>query len=167
MDDSADTATYHALLRDLRDPVFRYLLRMTRDRQDAEDLLQEVFFSAWRHLDQLRSASGARSWVFAIAVNAVRSHGRRERLRPWARLGQRRRSDEADEPPSSASLAVRAALGQSSESDRNVLVLVGTCGLSAAETAEILGISADAVHKRWQRARNRFISTVETMRIER
>ncbi len=167
MDDSSDAVTYQALLRDLRDPVFRYLIGMMRDRQDAEDLLQEVFFSAWRHLDQLRSTSGARSWVFAIAVNAVRSHGRRERLRRWVRLGRPSVGNDAYEPPSADTLAVRVALGKLTYTERQVLVLVGSCGLSAAETADVLGVSAEAAHKRWQRARARFITLMEGMGADR
>ncbi len=63
-------------------------------------------------------------------------------------------------------MAVRAALGRLTCGERQVLVLIGTCGLSAAETAEVLGMSADAVHKRWQRARARFIAMAERMKVE-
>jgi len=53
----------------------------TGDRQSGCDLLQEVFLQAFRGLAGLRDPSRLREWLFAIALNAVRSHGAGEQRR--------------------------------------------------------------------------------------
>lgn len=156
----AGRAAYQSILNDLRDPVFGYLVRMTESREDAEDLLQEVFFAVWRHMGELKRPESARSWVFAIAVNAVTDYHRRRRILRWIPLTRNDRAREADEPPSASEIAVRQAIERVPLADRQILVLVGACQLSAPAVAEILGTSPAAVHKRWQRARDRFVQAM-------
>src|SRR3989304_8552329 len=52
--------------------VYRFALRLTGNRHEAEDLTQETFLRAWRHRRRLRDRSAARVWLFAIAANLWR-----------------------------------------------------------------------------------------------
>ncbi len=62
--------------------VFRLAYRMTRNEQDAEDVVQETFLRAYRRLRQFESRSSFGTWIFRIAVNSAldltRKLGRRE-----------------------------------------------------------------------------------------
>ena len=51
--------------------IFRLAYRMTRNEQDAEDVVQETFLRAYRRLKQFESRSSFGTWIFRIAVNAA------------------------------------------------------------------------------------------------
>ncbi len=77
-DQDAFAVLYHRFER----PVFSLILRMTRNRAVAEELLQEAFTRVWLGADSHDPARGAtRSWIFAIALNTTRTELGRKRYR--------------------------------------------------------------------------------------
>ena len=58
-----------ALFQQLQLPVFRYLLRKTRNSGRAEDLTQETFLRLCRHLRDQRPLDNAKAWLFTVANN--------------------------------------------------------------------------------------------------
>jgi len=56
--------------------IMRFLMRMTRDREDALDLFQETFLRAYRAYPGLDSEAGLRPWLFKIAANLCRNRAR-------------------------------------------------------------------------------------------
>lgn len=66
----ADVARIHL------DRLYGFCLRLTTDRSDAEDLVQETLIRAMRSYDGLRDASRVKGWLFAIATNAWRDLSR-------------------------------------------------------------------------------------------
>ncbi len=141
--------------------LVRYLDRKVWDPERARDLAQEAFVRA------LRSAAepdSPRAWLFTVAGNLVldeaRSAGRRKRHLELMRVEA---SDRAEEPDGMVELemegqrtAVRAALDQLSERDREVLLL-WDAGLSYAEIAEKSGLSVGAIGTTLARARRRLV----------
>jgi RNA polymerase sigma-70 factor, ECF subfamily len=61
--------TVHELFEQLRDPVFGFLLRLTHDAGEAEDLTQETFLRLFRHLRDQRPLDNPRAWLFTVAHN--------------------------------------------------------------------------------------------------
>jgi RNA polymerase sigma-70 factor (ECF subfamily) len=59
----------HCLFEQLRIPVFRYLLRKTRDSGRAEDITQETFLRLFRHLRENRLLDNPKAWIFTVANN--------------------------------------------------------------------------------------------------
>lgn len=65
-----DMAAFEALFRDFGPRIRAYLLKLTRDRQAAEDLMQETMLAIWRKAGQFDPARGqASAWIFTIARN--------------------------------------------------------------------------------------------------
>jgi len=152
---------YEDLVRDFSRPVFDYIWRMVDDRATAEDLTQDVFVKALVGLGGLADTARARSWVFAIAANVVRDHWRRRRLVRWVSLEKLRGHRGADHRGlSDTTVVVQSALAKLAPEDREVIVLIGSCGCRAAEAAEVLGVTTAAVQKRWQRAQRRLLELV-------
>jgi len=58
-----------SLFEQLRVPVFRYLLRKTRDSGRAEDITQETFLRLFRHLREDRLLDNPKAWIFTVANN--------------------------------------------------------------------------------------------------
>ena len=61
--------------------IYRYVLRVTGRRQDADDLSQETFLRAFRAHRALPPDANQRAWLFAIATNLTRNHFRSQKRR--------------------------------------------------------------------------------------
>jgi RNA polymerase sigma-70 factor (ECF subfamily) len=68
----------HGLFEQLRVPVFRYLLRKTRDSGRAEDITQETFLRLFRHLRENRLLDNPKAWIFTVANNLAVDASRHE-----------------------------------------------------------------------------------------
>ena len=64
-----DSDAFAELVARHRDRVWAIALRLCRDRDDAEDVLQETFLAAWRSLDRFGGRSEVSTWLYRIAVN--------------------------------------------------------------------------------------------------
>ncbi|WP_321797244.1 sigma-70 family RNA polymerase sigma factor [Caballeronia sp. J97] len=97
---SGDEQAFAELYRATSPRVFGVIVRMIHDRGEAEDILQEVFATAWRRADTFDPARGsAITWLVALARNRTidRMRQRREEL-----LGENDASEIADESPTPA-----------------------------------------------------------------
>ncbi|GAA3053248.1 sigma-70 family RNA polymerase sigma factor [Actinokineospora globicatena] len=74
---AGDTGAFAQLYDRYRDPVTHFLTRVVGDRHLAEDLTQEAFVSAMRHLPSLRRPARFRPWLFSIAHRGALDHIRR------------------------------------------------------------------------------------------
>ncbi|MEX2426514.1 MAG: RNA polymerase sigma factor [Thermomicrobiaceae bacterium] len=59
--------------------IFAYILRMTRDRGEAEDLCQETFLRAYKAYGRLDGGANQRAWLYKIATNTTLNHIRRQK----------------------------------------------------------------------------------------
>lgn len=141
--------------------VLAYARRRVDSAEDAEDVVVEVFATAWRRRADLPEE--ALPWLYATAANVIahviRSETRRTRL--GARLATvRPLREEADDPAdvvvaASSATTVGAALDDLSESDAELLRLWAWEGLEPSEIAAVLGCSPGTARTRMHRARAR------------
>lgn len=147
--------------------VMAYVLRRAPRREDAADLVAEVFLAAWRRADEAPHGPDARFWLYGIARGLLSNQVRGDRRR--ARLQERLRRERSTELPSESGLevesAVEAALGRLGESDREVLMLAGWEGLDPAEIARVLRITQVAARSRLHRARRRFLKELDEVEL--
>ena len=66
--------------------VYRVLMFLLRDPDEADSLTQECFLRAYQNLEQFRGESSFETWLLRIAVNLARDHGRNRRVAFWKRL---------------------------------------------------------------------------------
>jgi RNA polymerase sigma-70 factor (ECF subfamily) len=147
------------------DRVYRYVLGLVRDSDEAEDLTQETFLRAYRQRDTLREAGALVGWLYRIAT-----HVSLDRLRQRARRAPRESdTDLAEEDlpnPDAPSLqqsieqeemsaCVQQYLADLSDSYRAVILLHDMHGLTGPEIAETLDIPLATVKIRLHRARRR------------
>jgi RNA polymerase sigma-70 factor, ECF subfamily len=160
-----ETALFEVLMRRHNRRLFRTVWSVLRNEADAEDILQEAYVAAYRHLDQYRADASFPTWMTRIALNAAFL---RKRQRKQAATRQREQQQEEDavqndleredSPEEAASRREYRALLQESvaampEMYRTVFVLRAVEDLSTAETAECLGLTEEAVKVRLFRAR--------------
>ena len=148
---------YQRYGKDVRSLLLR--VEPSMRREDADDLCQEVFLTLVDTLNRYEEQGKMRSWLFGIAVRKARSWRRRR----WTRFVLGRQHGEAAagvslqadrvEERVIARQRVDAVLRAMPASQREVVVLNVVEGLSARETAAVLGISENAVATRLHRAR--------------
>lgn len=78
---AGDTAAFEEIVRRCERPIFAHLFRMTKSREDAEDLTQETFLRALRSLDRFDVNLPIKPWLYRIATNAALSELRRRRIK--------------------------------------------------------------------------------------
>jgi RNA polymerase sigma-70 factor, ECF subfamily len=123
--------------------VLDYVERLCPDPASAEDIVQETFIRAWRHLPRLRAQDRPiRPWLLRVARNLLIDAGRAARSRPvtvHAQLAERGRADAGLDRVLDRQV-VTGALRQLSPAHRTVLVETFYCDSTLATIAHRLGI---------------------------
>ena len=182
---AGDPVAYRRFVDSNSANVYNLALKLLGDEQEAEDVLQETFLSAFRAIDRFESRSKLSTWVYRIAYNASLMHIRkRDRMttfsldRPYgddeqeSTVADRHLVDWSTIPDdqlltAEARLEMDRAIAQLPESLRSTFVMRDIQGLSGAETAEVLGITVQAVKNRLHRARLRLRDRLSTYFVER
>ncbi len=170
-----DTRAFSALMRRHKDGIYRFCRRYVGDSDDAYDLTQQTFVSAWSALNRYDSNRPFGTWLRAIALNKCRDHGRRAAVRRLI-LGTRpgteaALSEIASDAPSAEtqahdSQALRAldrALATLPDALKTPLILTALDGLTTAEAAAVMGVTAKAVETRLYRARKALGVTMDRL----
>ncbi len=164
---AGDMECYDELVRRFKDRLYAFILRMVRNGQTAEDLLQETFMRLYVHRMSYRTIAKFSTWIYTIAANLVRSHMRKQNRMPLQDLETDRDDDkprELRDPKRDVDLevagkmtveAVRAAMEKLPEEFREVILLREMQELSYEEIVEVLGVPLGTVKSRVNRARGR------------
>lgn len=154
---SGSVAAFESLYRSHVGRVYGLCLRMTGQREAAEDCAQEAFVQAWRNLPRFEARASFATWLHRIAVNAVLAQARR-RSEHLGSAGSV--EDELAETLADASLGemhaghdLEAAIAALPTGARHVLVLAGVYGYSHEETARMLGVAVGTCKAQLHRAR--------------
>jgi RNA polymerase sigma-70 factor (ECF subfamily) len=125
--------------------VYAYVAALLRDRSAAEDVVAQAFERAYRKRRSYRARKGSpEAWLFGIARNAALDELRRRRRRAAMESEPADLSAVPAEDQADFALrleTVRAALGELSGQERDLVSLKFAAGLSNAEIAGVLGMS--------------------------
>jgi RNA polymerase sigma-70 factor (ECF subfamily) len=173
-----DDAAFHALVDRLAPSLFRSAQTLSRNRADAEDLLQETFIAAYRGLKSFAGRSSVRTWLLRIMTRqAFKALHRTRHFRSTLSLdsldsapGRSGRASEmygamtTSGPATSVErkLDVLHVLRSMTIQHREVLMLREIQGLSYEEIAQTLGVPRGTVESRLFRARAEFRQRFET-----
>lgn len=163
-----DTAAFEQLVRQYDRQIYRTALHITQNREDAEDITQDVFFKAFQKLDQFQGNSKFSTWLVRIAVNESLMRLRRRKTSKTVSMDQDVETEEGAIPrdfaewrPNPEQIFSQSELGEILRKTiaglppgfRTVFTLRDIENLSTEETAEALGLSVPAVKSRLLRAR--------------
>ncbi len=141
------TALYYEHGRSL----LAYATRLTNDRNEAEDVVQETLLRAWKHPEVLVNGQGSvRGWLLTVARNIVVDRARARSARPTEVREHPANPTVAPDKPEDVveSMAVLDAIDQLSPEHRNVLVELYWRGSSVAEAAQRLSVPPGTVKSR-------------------
>jgi RNA polymerase sigma-70 factor (ECF subfamily) len=155
---------FELLLRRYNQRVYRAVRAVLRNPDDAEDVMQQAYVSAYRHLHQFEGRSSFATWLTKIALREAAARNKKSvsflHVVPDLH-GENTMNDFPEPGPDPETRAVAADLMQHVEAEvaalpeayRSVLLLREVEGLSTEETAACLELSTDVVKTRLHRAR--------------
>lgn len=164
---AGDAAAFEELVNRYERKIFRLTMNITRNREDAEDAMQDAFMKAFSHLDRFHEDSRFYTWLVRIAANEALMRLRKRRPNQFS-LDEPIESEDDFVPqqiedwgPSPEQRfaqtemrdILRGVIEELPPDFRVVFLLRDVEGLSTEETAETVGISEAAVKSRLLRAR--------------
>ena len=157
MEDSA----FEELVSQNQDKLLRTCYLYLRDRQLAEDAVQETFLKAYRSLPAFRGDSSQKTWLTRIAINTCRDLYRSEWFQHMDRRVTPEDLPECGAPFSSREESLIVEVMRLPRRLREVTLLYYYHGMDERDIAEALGISRAAVSDRLSRARRKLKGMIE------
>jgi RNA polymerase sigma-70 factor (ECF subfamily) len=137
-----------------------FIARRVRDRDSAEDILQDVMLRIHRHAGELEHSAAVGGWIHQIARNAIVDHYRRAPVRRERPAGIDPVRDDAPAPETAApdprdelACCLAPLLEQLPDKYREAVALTELDGVTQAQAAARLGLSTSGMKSRVQRAR--------------
>lgn len=164
-----DVDAFDAVHSALNARLFTFLVRLSRRREVAEDLLEETWLRLVKHAGRLRPDTRLAPWLFTVARHLYISHTRSRMLEDsamtslialWPAMVSRSSPFEAA-AASELQRRVERALARMPASSREVLLLVGVAGLDPSDAADVCGITPEALRQRLHRAREALSTALE------
>jgi RNA polymerase sigma-70 factor (ECF subfamily) len=172
-----DPAAFDALVRRFRPRIYALALHLTGSASDADDIAQEAFVEAYRHVSHFEGRSQFFTWLYRITVNrALNTQRRRARGAGISLDDARVEAAMAVDAPSDPRLALSLretyaqlvrALDTLPSGLKSAVVLTALSGLSYEEAAVVLGTSAGAVAVRIHEARKQLRSALTASESQR
>ena len=159
-----DDAKFEEVVGEHSNFVYNVAYRMMGNPDDAEEVVQDTFLSAYRARDRFRGDAQVTTWLYRIAVNAslmrLRKTSRRQEIATDpAEVSKRIDSTDWADAPDKAALNnelkqnLEQSIGTLPEDLRSAVVLRDVQGLTNDEAADVLGVSVSALKARLHRGR--------------
>ena len=165
-----DSEAFDEIIARYKDGIFNYIWRMISNRDDVEDLAQEVFVRAFTSIKSFRRESNLRTWLYKIATNLCIDKYRRAGLEKKLFVPMENDQDEDKSPgptelPDSTydprevyerrglQIEVQKALSKLPEKHRAAILLFDLEDMSYEEIAEAVGCPVGTVKSRLFNAR--------------
>jgi RNA polymerase sigma-70 factor, ECF subfamily len=165
---SHNYSAFEELMKRYEKGIFNLAMRITKNTQEAEEILQDTFFSVFRNIEGFREESSFKTWVYKVATNYALMKLRKKRQiskvfldEPLMVEGEEIPRDIADWSGNPEDLyekqelrkILKEAVDSLPEIYQTVFWMRDVNGLSNQEVADILGLSLPAVKSRILRAR--------------
>ncbi len=167
-----DEAAFDAIHEAFNGRLFTFLVRLSRRRDVAEDLLEETWLRLVKHAPRLRQDTRIAAWLFTVArhlhVSYVRSRVLEDSasvslmaLWPFSPFTIEHSSPFEAAAASELHRRIERALASLPAASREVLLLVAVGGVDHADAADVCGISSEALRQRLSRARTQLARALD------
>jgi len=151
-----DRQAFAALVESRYDFIHAVAWRWCGDRQDAEDVAQEVCIRLAGAIRGFKGASRFGTWLYTVTLNAARDQMRKRRRAEWREAAYlRERAILESGPDEDAGEALWQAVRQLPEKQRDAVLLIYGEGLSHAAASEVLGCAETTISWHVHEARKR------------
>jgi RNA polymerase sigma-70 factor, ECF subfamily len=162
---NGDRKSLSRLVKNYEQTVYNFSFKICRDRNKAENIMQETFYSMIKHLNQFDSKSKLSTWLYRIVANHCLMQARKEKNRQFVSIDndeslfEEKYAADYGRLPSKYTeneelkKILDEAISKLSPDYRMIFLLRDVEGLSTEETAEAAGLTISAVKSRLHRAR--------------
>ena len=168
--------SFDELLQKHQPSIFRMVHRLLRQREEAEDVVQQIFLRVYQHMGKFRGESKFSTWLYTIALNLVRNHIRQRNIRRMDSIDIPGKTEDSPGPqwpersPSPEKIAqdrweldrVRATLDFLTDPHRTIFTLHYFQHLSLNEVALRVGHPVGTVKVYPHQARKKVLSLLVT-----
>ncbi len=137
----------------------RFCEALTKNREDARDLMSDTILTAFEHFDQLKSKEAFLSYLFGTASNIFKNKNRQKK---WWGVFEQKKAEEVSGSYSDAEMSTDLSLlyhtlSKMPEEQKMALLLFEVSGLSIKEICEVQKVGESAVKSRISRARQELV----------
>jgi len=162
---TGDKKALTQLVKNYEQTIYNFSFKICRDRDKAENIMQETFYSLVKHVNQFDSKSKLSTWLYRIVANHCLMQARKEKLRQFVSIDNDESLFEEKYAVDYSRLPTKyteneelkkildEAISKLSPDYRMIFLLRDVEGLSTEETAEASELSVSAVKSRLHRAR--------------
>jgi RNA polymerase sigma-70 factor, ECF subfamily len=164
---AGNISAYEELVSRYYEKAYNLAVRITRSKEDAEEILQDVFISIFSKINEFQGKSAFSSWLYRITVNTAYMKLRKRRKHSAVELNEvicgnqecwtHQRSDVCDTNYLTSrhelKQALQTAVNKLPSEYKVIFILRDVDGLSNQEVSEVLNISVPAVKSRLHRSR--------------
>ncbi len=178
---NGDTAAFDELVMVHSQKLYRLVYNMTSHKEDAHDVLQDVFAKAYRSLKRFQGKSSFYTWIYSIAVNMTLNFLKKRKRRVTMSLdnvdngiqnddvfvdSNYRANPRHDNYVKDLQVKLNEAMQQLSDDHRAVVTMFDILGMPHAEISEILKVSEGTVRSRLFYAHQHLQSFLSDFRID-
>jgi RNA polymerase sigma-70 factor (ECF subfamily) len=168
-----DTASFSYLVDKYKNIVFNIALRISKNKEDAEELVQDTFLKAFQKLNTFKSKSKFSTWLYRIAYNLAVSKSRKKVIKTehfddyvneiidYENIFNELEDTELKERQK----LIKSAIEQLSEMDALLITLFYMNNLSIDEIREITGLNKSNIKVRLHRARKKMFYLLSKLQI--
>ena len=152
------TSDFEEFFRAEHTTLFRALCLVTRDRPEAEEIMQDAFLRVWERWDRISSMDDPRGYLYRVAMNGFRSRYR-SATRAMKRTVRTSEPDDAYTSIEDRDIVIRA-LRELTPAQRAAVVLTSLLDYSSDEAGRMLGMRPSHVRTAATRARSAMRRTI-------
>lgn len=163
-----EASAFAELIARYKRPLFLLALRLTQNEDDAEDLTQEAFLRAFRHVARINPNRGIKNWLHKVLANLCLNHLRDRRRRgPVHSVSSEHQLGAVPVVDPLEERHIDEALATLKPELRMAVTLVWVQGMTHREAGEVMGASEGTISWRIFKAKEQLRPLLEPLRPER
>lgn len=156
---NGDMAAFESLYRETNVSVFSFAFSILKDKEDTEDITQEVYFSIFKSAKSYKNTENPMAWIMTITKNFC-----------YTRLSQKKKTctlyensiiDFSDLISSDEKILLNECLNNLTDEERQIVVLHTIAGFKHKEIAALLSIPFSTVRSKYARALKKLRTTLK------
>jgi RNA polymerase sigma-70 factor (ECF subfamily) len=155
-----DLFAFEQIIFEFEKPLWNYLVRLSGNKDDAEDLIQETFVKVYKHLKSIDGTKNIKSWIYTIATNTAYDHLRKRKREALVELDEEYETNVENTAYYPVSVEenietkdVSAAIDRLDDLYKGPILLYYKDGFSYEEIADMLSIPINTLKTRLSRAK--------------
>jgi len=163
---AGDKQAYAHIINKYKNQLYATILRMTKNPQDAQDLVQDAFIKVYRNLDKYDASGSFSSWLYRVAINHCMDEFRKKRYSMTQIEIDEERVVEPNHPElvflkKEKSRQLERLIATLPEDERLIILLRYVNEISYEEISEVMGVPLATVRNKLHRAKKKMRETVK------